>query len=105
MDNTPSYKKVFNTRTRISKRLKAHPDQTFLLLYGLAGHGMQVHGRQVLLTNTFDKKTGFYKMWGVENDIRTLSKNNTNSYIIALFACCREIHNSQSHSGLFGGSE
>ena len=66
---------------------------------------MQVNGRQVLVVNTFDKKTAFYKMWGVENDIRTLAKNNTNSYSVALFACCREIHNTQRHSGLFGGSE
>ena len=44
-------------------------------------------------------------MWGVENDIRTLAKNNGNSYSIALFACCREIHSTQKHSGLFSGSE
>ena len=66
---------------------------------------MQVNGRQVLLVNDFDKKTAFYRMWGVENDIRTLAKNNSNSYSVALFACCREIHSTQKHSGLFGGSE
>ena len=40
LDYTPSYRKVFKTRVGISKRLKAHPDKTFLLLYALAGHGM-----------------------------------------------------------------
>ena len=45
LDSTPSYKKVFKTRNRIKKRLKVNPDQTFLLFYGLAGHGMQVNGR------------------------------------------------------------
>ena len=59
----------------------------------------------MLIVNDYDKKTAFYKMWGIENDIRTLAKNNRNSYSVALFACCREIHNTQKHSGLFGGSE
>ena len=45
LDNTPSYKRVFKTRTGISTRLRENPDKTFLLLYALAGHGMQVNGR------------------------------------------------------------
>ena len=66
---------------------------------------MSVNGRQVLLVNSFDKKIAFYRMWGVENDIRNSAKNNRNSYSVALFACCREIHSTQRHTGLFGGSE
>ena len=105
MNDTPTYKKVVKTRTKLSKRIKKHPDETFLIIYALAGHGMSVNGRQVLLVNSFDKKIAFYRMWGVENDIRNSAKNNRNSYQVALFACCREIHNTQKHSGLFGGSE
>ena len=45
LDYTPTYKTVFNVRTGISKRLQANPDKTFLLLYALAGHGMQMDGR------------------------------------------------------------
>ena len=44
-------------------------------------------------------------MWGVENDIRTSSKNNTHTYQIALFASCREIFDTKKHCGLFGGTE
>ena len=105
LNDTPSYKKVLKTRSKLSNRIKTHPNETFLIIYALAGHGMQVNGRQVLLVNDFDKNTAFYRMWGVENDIRTSAKNNHNSYQIALFACCREIHSTQKHSGLFGGSE
>ena len=61
-------------------------------------------GRQIVLINEFDKKTGFYRLWGIEADIRRLAKSNTNAYIIGLFACCREIFSSTKHCGLFGGS-
>ena len=105
LNNTPTYKRVVKIRVRLAKRIKARPDETFLIVYALAGHGMQCNGRQVLLVNDFDKKIAFYKMWGVENDIRTSARNNRNSYTIALFACCREIHSTQRHTGLFGGSE
>ena len=66
---------------------------------------MQMDGRQTVLINEFDHKTGFYKMWGIEANIRLLAKNNTNAYIIGLMACCREIFNTQRHCGLFGGTE
>ena len=92
-------------RTGILKRLKASPDKKFLLIYALAGHGMQMDGRQVVLINTYDKKTGFYRIWGIETDIRNLAKNNSNAYLICLLACCREIFSTQKHFGLFGGSE
>ena len=40
MNDTPSYKKVFKTRNKLKKRIKTHPDETFLIIYALAGHGM-----------------------------------------------------------------
>ena len=104
LDDTPTYSRVFKVRTGIAKRLKASPDNTFLLVYALAGHGMQMDGRQIILINQYDKKTGFYKLWGIEADIRRLAKANTNAYIIGLFACCREIFSSTKHCGLFGGT-
>ena len=44
-------------------------------------------------------------MFGVESMVRDKAKSNPNSYWIAIFACCREIHSTVKHSGLFGGSE
>ena len=104
LDDTPTYTRVFRVRTSIAKRLKARPDKTFLLVYALAGHGMQMDGRQIVLINTFDKKTGFYRVWGIEAEIRKYAKNNKNSYVIGLMACCREMHSTKKHSGHFGGS-
>ena len=104
LDDTPTFKRVFKVRTGIAKRLKASPDNTFLLVYALAGHGMQMEGRQIVLINQYDSKTGFYKLWGIEADIRRLATANTNAYIIGLFACCREIFSGTKHCGLFGGT-
>ena len=81
------------------------PDQTQLFIVAIAGHGMQMDGRQVVLVNEFNKRTKYYQIFGVESMVRDKAKSNPNSYWIAIFACCREIHNTQKHSGLFGGSE
>ena len=62
-------------------------------------------GRQIVLINEYNPKTGFFKIWGIEADIRRLAKDNTNAYIIGLMACCREIFSSKKHCGLFGGTE
>lgn len=58
-----------------------------------AGHGMILNGGQVVLTNNYDPKCKFYEFILVEMRIRLCSKNLTNVYFIALFACCREIYN------------
>ena len=44
------------------------------------------------MLNEFDKKQGFYKLMNMESYIRRFSDAcNTNSYFIAVFACCREL--------------
>ena len=74
-------------------------------MFALAGHGIQLDGRQTILINEFDKRSGFYKMWSIETNIRNWASRNTNTYIIGLFACCREIFSTKRHCGLFGGTE
>ena len=92
-------------RTGIKKRLKKGPNKTYLLIFAVASHGMVLDGAQIVLINEYDPKTGFFKIWAIEYDIRRLAKDNTNAYIIGLMACCREMFSSQKHSGLFGGTE
>ena len=104
LDDTPSFKKVKRVRSSIAKRLQSNPDKTFLLLYAFAGHGIQRAGKQFIVINTFDPQTGFYKMWGIEYEIRRSAQLNRNSYQIGLFACCREVFTSEKHSGFFGGT-
>ena len=54
----------------------------------------------MIVLNEYNKATGFYKLYGIEADIRNIAKECPNSYQIALFACCREIK-TQKHGGGF----
>ena len=50
----------------IKKRIKAEPKKNFLVLYVIAGHGMNQNGKQIVMLNEFNKSGGFYKAWGAE---------------------------------------
>ena len=77
----------------IKRRIEKNPDKKYLVIYVLAGHGMITAGKQVMLMNEYNDKTGFYKFYGVEAMVRTNSQRFPNSYSICLFACCRELMN------------
>ena len=81
------------------------PDKTYLVIVAVAGHGMSMDGKQVLLVNQFSKRLTFYLTWGVEAELRTQAGKFSNAYFVGIFACCREIHSTKKHSGCFGGSE
>ena len=49
-----------------------NPDRGYIVLSCFAGHGMLYEGKQVLLTNEYDSKKGFYKRINVEEGIRAL---------------------------------
>ena len=85
--------------TNIRAHLRKNPHKNYFYFYLLAGHGMVISGSQAVLLNEFNKSTTFYKFWGVESDIRYIAENYSNSYSIAVFACCREIMNRDKHVG------
>ena len=76
-----------------------------MIFYGLACHGIAEDGKQAVLVNTFNKKTGFYTFWPVELDVRGWAAQYHNSYHVVFFACCREPYNASSHHGFFGSKE
>ena len=67
------------------------PNELVLIMCLFASHGMIREGRQVILINEFDKTAGFYKLLGVEENIRLAAKASNNAYYVCIFACCREI--------------
>ena len=75
MENDPSFKTVQKTMANIRRKLATNPDQQFLFFYVLAGHGMVMSGRIVLLVNEFSKNTTFYKIWAAEGDIREIAES------------------------------
>ena len=100
-------RKVREVMNDLIKRFKANPNKKFLVMYTLAGHGIHMNGKQYLVLNEFNgnEDGGFYNMSGIEEKIRTLADDYPNSYHIAFFACCREIHRPELHSGCFKSEE
>ena len=94
---------MFKVCKDINRRCRENPDKKLLIVFVLAGHGMQVGGQQVLLLNEF--KNGFYAWFAVEGTIRVRAEFYSNIYQIGIFACCREIHGSKDHYGCFGGTK
>ncbi len=40
LDQTPGYKEILNVRKNIAARVKKAPDERFLIIFAMAGHGM-----------------------------------------------------------------
>ena len=51
MNEENTMQKVVKVIVHIKKRFKKHPDKKFLIVYVLAGHGMQDSGQQIILLN------------------------------------------------------
>ena len=73
--------------------------ENFLIIFLFAGHGLLKDGQQVLVLNEYDQKTSFYKLYMAEKKLRTLARVFTNSYLIGIFACCRQLYNQNDMKG------
>ena len=49
--------------------------------------------------NEISSDKGFYKIFGVEENMRMSALKYSNAYIVVIFACCREIFLVTQHSG------
>ena len=75
------------------------PQEIVFALTCFASHGMIQDGRQVFLVNELAPNKGFYKIVGVEENMRKSALFNSNAYIVVTFACCREIFLVAQHCG------
>ena len=94
-ENSKAFRTTFG---KITRRLQKDPDTNYLILYVIAGHGMNQNGQQVIVVNEFDKPKGFYKLFAIEANIRIIAYYNQNSCQYAFFACCREVYDGKIHS-------
>ena len=83
----------------LNKLFKSLPQETVLTLSCFASHGMIQSGRQVILLNELLSDKGFYKFFGVEENIRMLAQKYPNAYLVVIYACCREIFLVAEHCG------
>ena len=58
---------------KIKELCRKNPDENYVVIHLYAGHGMIMQGRQVVLMNEFNKSSGFYKVLGVEADVREIA--------------------------------
>ena len=68
------FKDMTNMLLKIDRLLKSNPLETTLVFSCYASHGMIMDGRQVVLVNEFAQKTGFYKVFGAEENLRNIAQ-------------------------------
>ena len=95
----PSSKEMNKLMMDLYKRFRKNKDTNYVLIFVVAGHGMNADGMQVLPLNEFDPNSNWYKMWNLERFIRTFAENCPNTHTMAFCACCREIYDKDSHWG------
>ena len=95
----PTMKDCIFMASNSSRLYKQNPHETVFALFCFASHGMIQDGRQVILVNELNQMKGFYKFYGAEENMRTAARSFSNSYIVGIFACCREIFLVTQHSG------
>ena len=86
---------------KILRQLTTEPDRKFCTIWLFAGHGILKLGMQTIMVNEFDPKKGFYKLYNAEETIRVMANNNSNSYMITIFACCRQLYNGDKMQGYY----
>ncbi len=100
----PNKAKLDQAMKFLMKQFKLNPDKKYLVAYLFAGHGIQQSGQHFIVVNEFKTDPGFYLLWGAEGKIRSLAKFYSNTYHIAVFACCRELYDPSNHTGLVSGT-
>ena len=78
-------------RKKMSKMLQDNPEKTQFGIIFLAGHGMITNGKQTILLNEYCTRSEFYELYKIEEDVRIVTRNLKNSYLVVIVACCREI--------------
>ena len=101
----PSWDNLREARSHLRKRFINEPHCNFLVFYIFACHGIVDSGKQTVMVNDFNKRTRYYHLYGAEHELRLWATKHSNSYLIGIFACCREMYNKQRHSGCYGGTE
>ena len=95
-------KVVDEARSDLKKRIAASPELNFFIVMVFAAHGLQMDGKQTIVINSLNSRTGYYHTCNAEQDIRYIAKQFGHTYTLGLFACCREIYRSHVHCGLVG---
>ena len=92
-------------RKRIKEGKESTPQVKYVVIWLFAGHGILKDGYQHLVFNEYDKISSWYKMLNFETQIRLIAAQYENSYMITIFACCRQNHKEADMSGCVSRDE
>ena len=62
----PAEYEVERVQKALLKRIETESETKFLIIFVVAGHDLNIGGKQVVLINEFDPETEFYKHWPIE---------------------------------------
>ena len=114
LSNNPSSQLVQDKLRLIGRRLKkgreAKPRENILVVCMFSCHGTLMDGCQSVIFGDFDETPDlfngvkyiprdYYKIIKIEHILRTWSERYLNSYIVGIFACCRQLYNRESMTG------
>ena len=90
----PTKKDLDDSFLKIYKTLKEaeeeRPSEKYLVICLFATHGVIKGGTQQIIVNEYDRRTKFYRLFPAEKNMSNLAMNLSNSYVIGVFACCRQ---------------
>ena len=109
LSDNPTMQQVGKVFDSISKELreskKKKPADKHLLVFLFAGHGVLRDGMQFLIYNEYNKREGFYQMLSAEAKLRSWAEIYPQTYIIGIFACCRQLYDPYKMVNLYSLKE
>ena len=69
-----SYKEIQKLTLDLTKTFVKNKNTNFAVIYLVAGHGMNIDGKQIVLLNEFNEKTNWYRKWNLEDNLRTFAE-------------------------------
>ena len=106
-EKDPSSKDVGRVFTGLSAKLmkskRRVPMEKYLIFFLFATHGILFEGRQSILLNEF--KDNFYHQFAAEAKLRSWAGIFPHAYIISIFACCRQLYNKETMTGIPRGDK
>ena len=66
----PTWLECMSVEKAVRQLLNKAADEKIAIIWVCASHGGQNNGLQTVVVNQYNKKTGYYKLWGVEYLIR-----------------------------------
>ena len=89
---------------KVRFRKTKNSDERLAVVYVFVCHGIHLDGKQIVVLRDCNEKTGYYKTYNAEDNIRQYAKYFPNTSHICIFACCREKFDLAKHRGCFCGT-